>query len=423
VSDHEPPGQLAQGRPAGDRSGTGTGSEPVSRAGRRYLTASLIDALGSGLWLPFGLLFLVNAQDMGLTEAGASLSLGALLGLAAGPVSGWLMDLAGPLRLLIGSNAIRLVAFACYPLVTRAWQVVLVSAVISIGDRTFWTVNAPIASALATGRDAERLIGTQTIGRFAGAGIGAGATALIPDLNSPFSYHLLAYLNSASFGIAAALVIGLRVPIQRGRRPEAGGAGWAAVLADRPYLGLCATNVLFTLASVSKYSMLPILVLNVLHGPHWVPGVAIGAGTLTLVTIQRPVLRIAARYSRTAGLLTASAVFALSFAALIGVTTVPGGVAVGVIVVASAAVAVAEALFAPLTTAAAAAAAPRDAQGRASALYQLSWAVSMVAGPALLTRLLSIGSPVLWLTLALVSAATGPAVLALRRRLPAAVLS
>jgi hypothetical protein len=83
---------------------------------------------------------------------------------------------------------------------------------------------------------------------------------------------------------------------------------------------------------------------------------------------------------------------------------------------------VAEALFAPLTTAAAAAAAPNAAQGRASALYQLSWAVSTVGGPALLTALLNVGSSVLWATLALTSAAAAPAVLALRHRLPAAVL-
>lgn len=373
--------------------------------------------------MPFVLLFLVNAQGLSLTEAGAALSLGALLGLAAGPLSGSLMDLAGPLRVLIGSNLIRLVAFACYPLATRPWQVVVVSAVISIGDRSFWTVNAPIVGALTTGRDAERLIGTQTIGRFVGAGIGAGATALIPDLTSPSTYYLLAYLNAASFGIAAVLVLGLHVPIRHGQRSKTGGAGWAAILADRPYLGLCATNVLFTLASVSKYSMLPILVLNVLHGPHWVPGAAIGIGTLTLVAVQRPALRIAGRHSRTAGLVVASAVFAASFAALISVTMSPARVAIAVIILVSATFAVAEALFAPLTTAAAAAAAPRDAQGRASALYQLSWAVSSVAGPALLTGLLSIGSTVLWLTLALASAAASPAVLALRRRLPATSLS
>lgn len=294
---------------------------------------------------------------------------------------------------------------------------------ISAGDRLFWTVNAPIVHTLTTKRGVERLLGTQTIGRFVGAGIGAGVTTLIPNLTSPGTYHLLAYLNAASFGIAAALVLGLRVPIRHGRHTKAGGAGWTTVLRDRPYVGLCATNVLFTLASVGKYSILPILVLNVLHGPHLVPGVAIGVGTLTLVAVQYPATRIAGRHSRSVGLLVASGVFAMSFAALISATVVPLRVAIVVVIVVCATFAVAEALFAPLTTAAAAAAAPIDARGKASALYQLSWAVSTVGGPALLTSLLNVGSPVLWTTLALTSAAAAPAVIALRRRLPATVLN
>lgn len=386
------------------------------------MVSTLIDALGSGLWMPFVLLFLVNAQGMGLTEAGAALSSGALLGLAAGPLSGSLVDRLGAHRTLIAGNLVRLVAFACYPLVTSVWHVVLVSTAVSVGDRLFWTVNGPVVNALSPEREAEKLFGTQTIARFAGAGVGAGATALIPDLNSAATYHLLAYLNAASFGVAALLVVGLRVPIAHGRhrkdeqdRP----AGWGVVLCDRAYVAFCATNVLFTLASVSKYSILPILVLEFLHGPHWVPGVALGIGTVTVISVQRLVTRIAAKHSRGAGLVVAAAIFSVSFAALIPVTVLPLGVSMGIIIAVSVTFAVAEALFAPLTTAAAAAAAPAAAQGRASAFYQLSWAVSTVAGPALLTGLLSIGNATLWLALALSSAGAVPAVLALRRRMPA----
>jgi Major Facilitator Superfamily len=357
-----------------------------------------------GLWMPFALLFLVNGQGMSLTTAGASLSLGALLGLAAGPLSGSLMDLVGPLRVLISSNLIRLVAFACYPLVTHAWHVVLVSAVISVGDRLFWTVNAPIMHTLTSTSGAERLLGTQTIGRFVGAGIGAGVTALLPSLTSPGTYHLLAYLNAASFGIAAVLVLGLRVPIQHGRRARTGSGGWATVLRDRPYVGLCATNVLFTLASALGARCRD-------RRRHADPGRDPAPGHPHRRTAQPQ-----------RGPAVAAGVFAVSFTALISATMVPVRIAVVVVIVVCATFAVAEALFAPLTTAAAAAAAPTDAQGRAGALYQLSWAVATVGGPVLLTSLLNVGSPVLWATLALTSAAAAPAVLALRHRLPATVL-
>lgn len=77
MSDHEPETTVK-------RSAASAADQTAGRsATRRFVAATLIDALGSGLWMPFGLLFLVNAQNMSLTAAGASLSLGALFGLAA----------------------------------------------------------------------------------------------------------------------------------------------------------------------------------------------------------------------------------------------------------------------------------------------------------------------------------------------------
>ncbi|WP_086661498.1 MFS transporter [Lentzea kentuckyensis] len=407
-------------RSSGDSVAEAASSPAADGARRRFVAATLIDALGSGLWMPFVLLFLVNAQGMELTEAGAALSLGALLGLAAGPLSGNLMDRIGARWTLVASNAVRLIAFAFYPMAHVVWQVVVVSLIVSVGDRLFWTANAPVVNALTSERDADKLFGTQTIARFVGAGLGAGVTALIPDLNSQGTYHLLAYLNAASFAIAGLLLLKLEVPMRHGEQKGADGtrSGWGVVLRDRAYVGFCASSVLFTLASVSKYSILPILVLDFLHGPHWVPGVALGIGTLTMVSVQRPITRLAARHSRSRGLVVAAAIFACSFAALLSVTVLPLPGAIAVIFAVCVTFAVAEALFAPLVTAAAAAAAPVSAQGRASALFQLSWAVSMVVGPAMLTSLLSVGNSALWLTLTLTSAAAIPAVLALRGRMP-----
>ncbi|MFT7838052.1 MFS transporter [Saccharothrix sp. BKS2] len=383
------------------------------RVRRRFTAATLIDSFGSGLWLPFVLLFLVHGRGMGLTEAGGALSLGALLGLAAGPLSGSLVDRAGPVAVLVLGNVVRLVAFACYPSTSATWQVVLVTTLAGVGDRLFWTANAPVVTALTTGRGAERLLGTQTVARFLGAGLGAGATALVP-VDDPSTYAVLAYLNAASFGVAALLVAGVRTPTgPDGRAPERG--GWGVVLRDRPYTAFCAAHVLFTLASTGKYSMLPILVLDVLRGPHWLPGAALGLGTVTVLLLQRPVTRLAARWSRGTGLVAAAVVFACSFAALVPVAALPPAGAVAVVLAVSVTFAFAEALFAPLSTAAAAAAAPPGAQGRASALFQLSWAIPAVGGPALFTALLAAGAPVLWTTLALTSAAVVPAVRRLRR--------
>ena len=78
------------------------------------MVATLIDALGSGLWVPFALLFLVHGQGMGLLDAGTSLSTGALLALVTGPATGAAMDRFGPRALLVAGNLVRVAAFCAY---------------------------------------------------------------------------------------------------------------------------------------------------------------------------------------------------------------------------------------------------------------------------------------------------------------------
>lgn len=195
------------------------------------------------------------------------------------------------------------------------------------------------------------------------------------------------------------------------------------MLQDRGYVGLCATHLLFTLASVAKYSVLPILVADILHGPRWVAGTAIAIGTLVFVGIQRPTTMVAARHSRGAGLTTAAILFTCSFGLLALTSVVPLTVAIVVILLTSAMSAIAEAVFSPLGTAAAAAAAPPGAQGRSSALFQMSWGMAGTVGPAMLTGLLAIANPVLWATMAVITLSAVPALRRLRHTLPSHVLA
>jgi MFS family permease len=395
---------------------------------RIFLVATLIDALGSGLWVPFALLFLVHGQGMGLLDAGTSLSTGALLALVSGPATGAAMDRFGPRALLVAGNLVRLAAFCAYPLVHTSWQVIVVSVVAGFGDRLFWTCNAPMVARLTAGSETDRMLATQTVGRFAGAGIGAAATAVLPTITSPWAFHLLAYVNAASFAVAAVL-IGLLPSLSREiddqgapLSRESGASGsWRAVLGNRPFTGFCVTHTAFTLASASKFAVLPIVVRDLLHGPQWIAGTAITLGTVVVVTAQRPIVTLLAGRSRTTGLIGAATLFAVSFALLIPLEMVPLQVAAALILVTSLGFSVAEAMFGPTGTATAAAAAPAGAEGRASSIFQLSWGLPVALAPGLLAVLLSISNALTWSVLALTCTAAIPALLVLRKKLPEAL--
>jgi MFS family permease len=398
------------------------------RQRRIFLAATLIDALGSGLWVPFALLFLVHGQGMGLLDAGTSLSTGALLALVTGPATGAAMDRFGPRALLIAGNLVRLGAFCAYPLVHTSWQVIVVSVVAGFGDRLFWTCNAPMVARLTSGSETDRMLATQTVGRFAGAGIGAAATAVLPTITSPWAFHLLAYVNAASFAVAALLIASLpalsRESAHQGAalsRESAAAGSWRAVLGNRPFTGFCITHTAFTLASASKFAVLPLVVRDLLHGPQWIAGTAITLGTVVVVTAQRPIVTLLAGRSRTAGLIGAATLFAVSFALLIPLEMVPLHVATALILVTSLGFSVAESMFGPTGTATAAAAAPAGAEGRASAIFQLSWGLPIALAPGLLAVLLSVSNALTWSVLTLTCTAAIPALLVLRKKLPDAL--
>jgi MFS family permease len=398
------------------------------RQRRIFLAATLIDALGSGLWVPFALLFLVHGQGMGLLDAGTSLSTGALLALVTGPATGAAMDRFGPRALLIAGNLVRLGAFCAYPLVHTSWQVIVVSVVAGFGDRLFWTCNAPMVARLTSGSETDRMLATQTVGRFAGAGIGAAATAVLPTITSPWAFHLLAYVNAASFAVAALLIASLPALLRESAhqgaalsRKSAASGSWRAVLGNRPFTGFCITHTAFTLASASKFAVLPLVVRDLLHGPQWIAGTAITLGTVVVVTAQRPIVTLLAGRSRTAGLIGAATLFAVSFALLIPLEMVPLHVATALILVTSLGFSVAESMFGPTGTATAAAAAPAGAEGRASAIFQLSWGLPIALAPGLLAVLLSVSNALTWSVLTLTCTAAIPALLVLRKKLPDAL--
>ncbi len=396
----------------------------ASRVARLYLTAMFVDTIGSGMWLPLGLIFFTRAQHLPLPQVGVAMTLGGLVGLALGPLTGTLVDHFGPDRLVVASNLLRAVAFALFPAVATPWQLGLLTILVSAGDRMFWTANTPLMSRLVEGRRLERTLGVQNVVRITGLAAGAAASGVF--VGSVRGLHLLAWFNGASYVLAAALVLmafGVtgRAPAPPACHPD-GPAGWSAVLVDRPYLLFCGVQVLFAFCAQSLVTILPLVALTPFGGPTWLPGAAVASGTATLALIQQPTLRLAERTSRLRTLLLAGVVFAVSFVPLAW-GTVPDGVALVVLVLGMSVLgAFGDALWGSTMVAAANDSAPERLRGRYSALFQTAWGLAGAIGPAVYTGLLAVGNAVLWLTLAAVALAILPSLLALAPRLPRAAL-
>ncbi|GGM48745.1 MFS transporter [Longimycelium tulufanense] len=403
-----------------------TGRRHHGRRRRLYLLALLIDTLGSGIWLPFGLIFFIRAQEIPFTQAGPAVTAGSVVGLIVGPLSGGLVDRHGPAAVILASNLLRVVSFALYPLVGHAWQVSAVVAVTASADRMFWSANAPMLGSMAGGRELDHLLGTQSVVRVIGLGIGAGVAGFVAEI--PGGLHLVAYLNAVTFAVAAGFVAAtMRLSTQLTRDPPTPGTParqhWGQVLADRPFLLLCLVQMVFSLAASSLVVAVPLVVLEALGGPAWLPAAAIVSGNVVLATSQKPVLRLGARTSRLRMLVLACLVFALAFLTLAPSTLLGSNLAAGLVLVASVIGALGEVLAMPVITAAAYHVGPEHLRGRYSSLFQTAWGASSVVAPALFTLLLGLGNAVLWLTLTGLILLGIPVLRHASRKLPATALS
>ncbi|MFI5617208.1 MFS transporter [Streptomyces sp. NPDC051567] len=389
---------------------------PRTRAYRGYLAAMLIDAVGNGLWAPVALIFFTRAQDMPMAQVGAALSAGGLIGLALGPLGGNLVDRWGPLRPALLSNVVRAGVLALFPTVGSAWQLVVLAALFAASDRVFWTANAPMVARLVPTAALPRALGTQNVMRIGGfmAGGGVGAAASGALFASPGGLHLLAYANAVSYCAAALLLLTVRVPAAptaRAPGPEpADGPGWRALLDDRPFLLLCLVQLSFALASESLSVMLPLVALNVMDGPSWLPGAAVLTASLSLLAAKVPAAAYAESRPRPHSLVAACLVFAGAFLLLSSAEQWDKEWAAFVILGAALVGTVGDALFVPVMTTMAHEAAPDALKGRYSAAFQTSWGLANVLAPALFAGLLSVGNGVLWLALTGLVLLTLPAV-------------
>ncbi|MFC7616350.1 MFS transporter [Actinokineospora soli] len=382
------------------------GAAPPIVGGRRgaYFAAMVVDTVGTGLWTPFSLIFFTHAQGIPLAQAGAALTAGGVAGLVVGMVTGGLVDRHGPSLAILVSKVLRAGPFLLYPSTHSAWVVALLATVYVSGDRLFWTSSAPFLRDMATGRELDRLLATQSTLRIAGLGIGAAGAGVLAG--SPEGLRLVAYLNAATF-VAAGVLFCFAAGLARLTGGRTGGAvartglaGWRVVVRDRPFLMLCAVQSLFALATGSLVFLLPLVSVTPLGGPLWLPAAVAITSNAVMALTQRPLVRAAERTTRMRGVLASAVPLVLSAVALaFGALADPGAVP-WLVLGAAALGALGQGVCSTLLIAAATDAAPDDLRGRYNAVYQAAFGFANVLTPAVFTALLAVSNAVMWASVA-----------------------
>jgi MFS family permease len=386
---------------------------PGARGRRGLLASVLVDALGSGMFLPVSLLFFNVIAGQSVQAAGEILSIATFASIPMGPLAGALVDRIGVKAVTIAAQIAQGTALVGYLIFDNFAALTVAAFVAAVGTAWFWAGNTALVSQVATSDDLGRWFGLDAALRNLGYAVGAVLTSVIVTIGSADAFRAIIAADAFSFLIAALLLraqqISRREPAAaepQGRRQT---ATYRAVLQDAPFLRLMAANVGLVLVGASLPIILTVFIVRAAHYSASLAAAMFVVNTVLIILLQNPVACWCDRHSKKLALQAAALLYMLGSLGL-ALYRAEKLIFVPLLVLCIISFSLAEVLYSPAMSAIVTSACPPELVGRYSGVYQLSYSVAFAVAPVSLTWLLTVSGSTLWLALSAVSVVAGLAV-------------
>lgn len=350
------------------------------------LGGDAFSSIGSGLVMPFLIVYLHRVRGIDLATGGAALSMLAFAGLVGGPVSGVLVDRLGARNAWVFALVVEALGAALIIFIREPWQAFVALAVFGFGIAVSWPALFSAFNSVVSPAQRPTMFAAHYALLNAGFGIGGIIGGLVVRIDAPRTFELVFALDALSFLVLAVFLMTLReVGLRyRSEDPEESPGSYRAVLRDRVFLRVWLLAVVLIIVGYSQLtSSFPAYATGEGGISTRALGFVFATNTFVIVVAQLVVLRALAGILRTRALVLLSGLWAACWLATLGGGQLEGGGLAGVVF------AFALALFALGETIVAATVAPivndlaSDAlRGRYNGLYSLSWSVGSVIGPA-----------------------------------------
>jgi MFS family permease len=382
---------------------------------RRVLAAGLIDALGTGMFLPLTVPYLNRVVGLSPMQIGLGLAIAGGGAVAAVPICGALVDRYDARVIVLSCFSTSALGFLAYTTVGSFGSFVALAVVLQVASR----MDRPAVAALVLGvsSDSARVgsLAWQQTSRNLGYGVGGLLAGLAMLGHGQWPFVALLAANAVSYAVAGALV--WRLPSIRPVTGELGGlehrTDYREVLRDRPFAGLALLNVIVALYDSLLLVAMPLWLISRTSAPLAMTGLLFTLNTVLVVLLQ---VRTARRVAARGGISTAYRASALCFVAACVVFALTAGasapVAVVLLVIAVAALTRGELESTAGEWFLSVELAPLHLRGRYLGFFKSSMALQQAIGPLVVTAALVHWGRMGWITLALVLAS---AVLASRR--------
>jgi MFS family permease len=383
---------------------------------------SLVDAVGTGLFLAISVVYLTSTVGLSAGQVGAGMSMSAVIGFLTTMPLGLIGDRVGPRRMLIALNLARGFGFASYAILTKPWQYFVVVGFIGISAQAVGALNQALVGTAVGRSESLRTMAAIRALRNVGFGVGASMATIGLSAGSATAYRTLLLLNAGTY---LYLAVALRRVRERhtespapARERESGPGRWAGAIRDRRYVTFTALNGILSIHMTLLSIGIPLWVIRQTTAPPALIGVLLVVNTMLATLFQVPVSRGATsvhgavRSLRRAGWSLAGSCLLLAMAA-----SVNGVLVVLLVTAAILAHTAGELLQSAGGWSLSYAWSPPGRQSSYLSLFSLGVAVQRMTGPSIVTRIVEAGDRMAWALLAGVLAACGTAATVLHRRL------
>jgi MFS family permease len=383
----------------------------LPRGAWTLLAGDAISAVGSGMTLPFLLVYLHDVRGLGLGAAGLAVSAVALAGFAGNPIGGSLADRVGGRATMLAGLAFCVAGSASLAFAADAWQAYAASATFGLGAAIVWPARSALLAQLVPSERRSSVYALQHAATNVGLGGGALLAALIVDTSSTGTFQALYLLDAASFVAVVPIVLRLVLPETESRAPAAAPGAYRSILRDRAFWRLWGLTALLVGAGYAQYSAaFPAFATNEAGLDAQQLALPFAANTVAVVVAQLPVLGLLRGRRRTSALSFAFAATGMGWAiVLAGGGAQSPAAAATFFAVAMVVLAVGETAMAPSGPALATDLAPAALRGRYNGAYTLAWTTGFAAGPALAGVVLATGRAHVLMLALIIACALGAA--------------
>jgi MFS family permease len=388
------------------------------------LQATGLAVFGTGVAIPFLVIYLHDVRGISLGVAGLVAASNGLAALVSGPIAGAVADRIGARATLLASLVVLATAFALFPLIREPWHAFLLNGLAGIGSGGFWPSHATLLSSLTPPRHLAAAFAQRNVTANIGIGLGGLVGGLIAKAGDPSSFTVLFSLGAGVFLVFAAIVSRLPPPPPGEHAAEAIDlVGYRAVARDRPFVWFIALNTLLISTTIGLSGIFPVFAKNEAGVSERGIGLIFFVNTLLIVVLQLPVTRQQegrrrmVAFASMAGLWGAGWLLVLAGGLWLeaAAAAVLFGFALGILG------ALGECLHGTVQGPLVTDLAPRRLLGRYTAVSTSSWELGFVVGPAVGGIMLQVAPFALWPIAAGACAVVAIGALALEGRLPRGV--